>query len=329
MSKKAKETINTNSYAIWVDPNDEENPNFRFEIHLNYWLVRKFIRKSLYSFDLGIKLSNLDKEKLLCIYIPSTDIEVSSLGHYFKSENLARAVFNENISLHSDDKNVELRFAEDQERNISIYDFDKKLDLKSEPLHGQVISFNIQELLKKAHNPKNLYLRLRLVGPAVKKLIRLEKRGIIPFESVYSSSQIMDFRLNQFRSLNPSIKEKIKGKIYKFDKVHFFFVVPSADEFQSSFEPINGTRNLESHLWDEYVSESKNQNLFNDPFYTAYHWKRNSHDSKSKIEEFSVYAKFKRTQFGFRSFTVYSMVAILLSMMASYLYSLLNNYLSK
>ena len=206
---------------------------------------------------------------------------------------------------------------------ISVYNFSQNEDVDVQKLNGKMFGFKVAEIRKRLKDEADLYLRLRLSGKYIRKLLKVENRGAIAFESVFTSTQVVDARINQMRSLDDEIKEKLTNGLAKFSKVHFFLIVPSRDEYTLSSETLHAARHIENTPWANYIEDKQKSRLFVDPLYTVYHWKRTNQEEKPGRElgsEFVLYAKFKRTRLGWRPFFLYLMVAIGLGILSNFLY---------
>jgi hypothetical protein len=67
----------------------------------------------------------------------------------------------------------------------------------------------LPEIRKRLKDEADLYLRLRLSGKYIRKLLKVENRGAIAFESVFTSTQVVDARINQMRSLDDEIRRNL------------------------------------------------------------------------------------------------------------------------
>jgi len=287
------------------------------ELHMNYWVVRDKAAKG-HWLDFGVMIPRDITCANLSIHIPDENVMIESLGFLFADEDIARAVFNENLSTKKDDKIITLEWLE---RTVSVWDFMRPGDCKETVGNGKLISFDIARLRKEEKQKIKgaLYLRFRLRGNYIEQLLKIEKRGTIAFDSVFTSTQVFDFRVNQIRSTDVNIKGLLqKGKAV-FAKLHFFLIVPSRDDFALSSEAIHAARHIENVPWAHYLTGNKKSKLFNDPLYTVYHWRKRGEVSTDKQlpEEFVLYAKFKTIRLGRRSLLLYLSVALVLGVISN------------
>ncbi|KUO70929.1 MAG: hypothetical protein APF81_05830 [Desulfosporosinus sp. BRH_c37] len=136
--------------------------------------------------------------------------------------------------------------------------------------------------------PGKSYFRFRLVGNGVRDLFsEFEDPSNARLQSAFSSTEIIDFRVNEKRNIDKRflIADMNKGQ-FNFIKFHFFFMCSSREDvFFTSHGPVDRCRTLEKEQWYKYININNEQTFLepndNKTHILVYQWsiknKANTH----------------------------------------------------
>jgi hypothetical protein len=258
-----------NCIAIWCSNKNKQGAIHALEVHFNLWKLGK--RKNSNCFlDIGLMIQEATKVSHVNIFIPqsvaSSDIE--DLGITLrKNSDLVSTLFNEDyrISLGAQEKIVEVLNV-DGTLIFYIYVLDLNTDVSVEnAFGGSIIKIRIPQELA----DKKQYYRIRLKSLYVDSISHIYTPPNSWLESAFSQTELVDFRINEKRNLNPSLSERIRseGQV-SFSKTHLFLMREASDDYVYSHKPPYDSRQLEADLWKSYIGDDH-------PFdkMIAYHWK--------------------------------------------------------
>ena len=262
-----------NSVAIWT-----ENPPDKSDLHINYWILKRGPLFRDHFLDFGLKLIDWNGGAVR-IHIPIKGVEKSliEIGSELSKRDLANALFNENCEITlSADKRFEIGLPGE---TLTVFLFDNENDVRSEQRYdGTLFSIEIPNEIK------NWYIRFRIKISYSDALINLFKqhtwktirssfsqkhtpRGSF-YQSVRSSVEAVDFRVNNKRSLNLSLLDENQKKFIKLRKLHFFLIYDNDEEFVFSTTKPKKVRLLENNIWRSYLKGLSGTNRK----YCATHW---------------------------------------------------------
>ena len=125
------------------------------------------------------------------------------------------------------------------------------------------------------------------------------------YQSVRSSVEAVDFRINNKRSLNLSLLDEHQNKFLCLRKLHFFGIYDNDEDFVFSTMKPKKVRLLENDVWDSYLSGVSGD----DRKFCATHW-----SCSPKAEE--GWEIFFKIRFGSANFLTIVSYIILISVMA-------------
>lgn len=316
-----KEKDKTKYESIYISTDNESGKELKpLEIHLNFWLLSGNKNIGEDFLDIGILIKEFENVDFLRLFFPSSEIQLECISDRLFRKEVAVAIFNDEVTLNhgENDKLASIQKSKDKEP-IWVYNTVIGTDIINQNSNqGTLFQVDLKNIASNTNKTGKLYLRYRIKGNYIKALTQTKKRGNLPFESVHTSTRILDFRLNKSRSINPSIKEIGKNPCKDLSKIHFLLVVPAEDEYHSASEELKSTRNLEHSLWDDYLSASGKNKGLNQKLYTVYHWKK----EQDNIDDFNIYAKFKTSEIGWKSLVLYVFVILVLGMLSNFLFSI-------
>ena len=309
------------SIAIWYEPFDESLESVNdIELHFNLWKIPNGTKGTHKFLDIGLKLANSKNLHCLKIYFPiiitSTDFE-DIVGKFIDKPDLVSAIFNENYTVK---RNTTSKFNEIRDVNDSfmfnIYESSTS-DIQFENnFEGTIVTITLPK------QDQKIYLRYRIKGEFINSLSTISKPTNAILESAFSEIEMIDFRVNEIRDLNLSLLESIDKRLFKIEKLHFFFICSNEEEVIGNHQPFLSCRNLENYRWNNYVALSNTDNQI----YLAYHWKEKAKDSisiliKSKYEQNNLKTIFKYTILAF-------IIAVAIELLSNWLYDWLKSVLT-
>ncbi len=347
--------MKVHSLSVWFEKNDLQNrpESHDLDIHINHWKLRRrfFSRvswqavatglKSIvklrpkktacqtllkcdirydYFVDIGLLLPNLTNIDKIHLYLPFeiSEHEIIDLGSFFSNHiNLIKAVFNEDYNnLHQPQpKILPIEFV--KKGIINIYLLDVKNDIRIRyDYGGTVLDIDLSEIQCKRTEP--FYFRLRLQSPQVHNFSTTYKLKNSLFESAFTNTEVIDFRINEKRGLDKTLLQKIENNIAaNIKKIHFFLLRNAKDDYIFSHKAMISCRELEDDMWQDYLGSGYQQDKV-----LAYHWKES--DSEGKIESFNALIKMKFEKYNLLTILFYLAVITILSiswnLAASYIF---------
>lgn len=330
--------MKTSSLAIWYKPRsagESANPK-NVEAHFNLWKIPagsyifRIKRFFLRYLDIGLKLKDAKFIESVSIYIPAVvdRKDLKDLVTYIQKPELLGAVFNANLSIttvaSSDYHDISNA---DSNHVFTLYQLDINsfdLDYTSE-IGATIIKFKLNYT-----KDADLYVRFRISGSYPDTLSYIDKPLNSVLQSAFYRNDTIDFRANEIRVLKNKLVEKMndEGIIFRFSKLHFFFICSSREEWSFSQSPYTNCRILENEKWKIYsepIKQSGWRNFKNgirkfvkmapieDGPTLAYHWKPVIQTS-SDISDFNILFKTKYEQNDLWTISKYVVIALFLGL---------------
>lgn len=262
------------------------NTNLNTELHLNIWKVEegKLPMRPRFYFDFGIMFPK--EYKQLCLYLPF-DIEGKPKdlsGLILQKTETLSAVFNEETSVwqNSSPNFYNVRFTEDEKRKFFFYKLsDMNFDISEFVIDGKKEGIFLNVLIngEPGHEETKdictdfIYVRFRVLLAKDSSFIRTESISNDLLQAAFSSTDLIDIRVNESRVLHSKIKEHMTLHSFspcEFEKVHLFYMVDTRENVDNGSSLKQDTRIVEDELWGEYIPTTS---LHNTTF-VAYHWKK-------------------------------------------------------
>lgn len=309
----------------------EANPRATFlkaDLHINYWELDDAISSKSQFLDFGllIKKSAADVESL-CFYLPfridSKNIE--DLGAKLKSEQMISSLFNEDYNCESNMGTSYTTVREKGSKKIVFYLYELgTTNFEVESVNGFGSLLKVKMLSRPpvsgpASTECDVYVRFRLKGIPVAEIFYEEKISNDYIQSAFYKTKMLDFRVNERREMSNKLLEVLETEeqhFVEFDKFHFYYVGSSKKEKVEGNVSYTDCRLLDYSKWESYLPSISNKTKK----FLCYHWKKRE-DGKS----FSSCSVFMRTIFkslNWKIISVYSIIAIALSFVASALWGL-------
>jgi hypothetical protein len=277
-----------NSFALWFDPNNNGNTKIDADVHFNLWNLH--YRKALPPcLDVGIRIVGIKGCRALNFYIPFhvREDEVQDLGKKLISSEILCSVFNEDYILARQGSEKILNVTDkDGKKVMTIYCLDEKNDMSiKQKFGGTLLSLSIPDTLK--NTEETIYFRFRIRSKGFINVIKTYNPRNVFLQSAVSVIEAIDFRFNDYRSLNSSLLEQMrKGISYNIGKVHFLLLTEA--DVEINYSSITAmARELETNIWNGYFSPLSGKSI------VAYHWKFKSGESNKLIENCIMFVKTK------------------------------------
>lgn len=329
-----------NTIAIWFEKKDREDRSQEPEVdlHFNFWKLRlklkkyeeffcapQYDNKYGYFLDIGLKVRKIDLVSAILINVPFkiNPGDIKDLGKRLHSNGLLiNAIFNEDFELKikAQSKILEVTNIENKE-SFSIYALDEKNDLEIIENRykddGTIIKINTHDITP-SNAKKEVYFRIRLETPLIKNFRYIYQPRNSFFQSAFSNTEVVDFRVNEKRNINPSLLEDIeKEGPFTISKIHFLLLRSARDSYVFSHKPVDSCRGLEKNLWGEYIGNG-HKNVDN---IIAYHWK----EKGKGIISFNSLVKMRFDKNNIFTIAIYILIIIALNVTANYLTAYLRN----
>lgn len=307
------------SFAIWHKSNTTDQRELSF--HINLWKKEK---NNSYLFDLGFLIENLRGIKKIFLYVPFeiTKSDIEDLGIKFNSNNLASAVFNDDLTTSTgDDKKVLIQYKDRRKRDKRFYiyhlDIESQISLekmnRSDGEKGTIITINTTNIIYN-RGILRYYFRIRLkIDDNKLKLISNEIKDKSPLNNYLTNTEIIDFRLNDIRSCSQNLRERFhREKRFKITKIHYLILRNASDIIIHNTFSVD-SRMLEKDLWIEYIEDIDGDII-------AYHMKKKK-ESENGIESYSNLTRFKYSTSTGKVIGIFILCIILLNLTSNYLFS--------
>lgn len=317
--------------------NTSEN-DVTFDAHVNVWNVPVFRGKPF--IDFGLLVNNYRCLESICFSAPFEvgNDDLSDLSYQLK-ENEIQLIFNNiNYNYKKIPDTIFTGFDDDKQNTVVILPIKES---NNNPINYVSIESNSEGHLifkidfLKVHNVpqevNSIYIRFRLKNIDSKLLLSTLAKKNNYLESAFTERQILDFKLNNVRTMDRYKFEELKNEgfiLAKFRSIHLFLMVPSDYEV-SIWGGFSECRKLEANEWNNYLNDVKNILLKgkinkkeND--ISAYHWKQKSEEN---VDEFAQLIKMEHKATKPLLIFIYCLIVIVLGSLGSFLFEITKNYM--
>lgn len=331
-AKVVEEESSTHTETDEVQKKDKKKKKRLVELHLNIWKVEEGTVKLYPRFYIDFGIMFPKEYRQLCLYLPfEIEGEPINLSEYLTgSENTLSVVFNADTRTwaHGNPNYYNVVFQDDPNRAFHFYklgaqNFKKTYFDGKKPDGGFFLKLLINGDLVKQKNKNdidsdNIYVRFRLKLAKNSSFVRTEKISNDLLQAAFSSTDLIDIRVNESRVLNTKIREQMDIQCFKaceFEKVHLFYMVDTRENVDNGSSLKQDTRIVEQEQWDKYLPPTS---LYNTTF-VAYHWKKRRKDDGESIKTFNVFFSTIYPKTNMNRLAAYCFVVIFLGFMGSML----------
>lgn len=351
------------SLGLWykLDDKDEnkeseldENKDLSFEMHINLWSKMQRKNDSNTFLDIGIKINDYTQLRYLNFVCPFKleNDDIIDLAPHMKIKKNANLIFNNECEIETSGNYTIIhdnQIKGDNRKDILVYplnqNMDKIFDIEkiNENNYKLQISFDkfktyindemIQSNINNLKNIDTIYIRFRIKSNNLEDML-ISK--IVPkntyFESVFTTTQIVDFKINKKRNLDENILVNAiinKEKLVEFKKIHFLLMEPANNDVLDISNDMRDCRKLESRVWNDYLELESDNDCTNNIL--VYHWKDTDAENKKLINEFGKLVKITYSKTNKKIMATYICVVILISIISGIFsnlsYEVINNML--
>ena len=200
--------------------------------------------------------------------------------------------------------------------------------------NGSIVNVQILSTPKKnggiqpASNEKkpkrNLYFRFRVEDIPENSIFYEENISNDFLQSAFSKTEMIDFRINEVREMNPKAYEEItKDKTFlPFNKIHFFFVGSSEDEQIAGNTDYKDCRLLNYDRWQAYIGD----NYDNTRKLIAYHWCWKGDANAQTSDRYSIFIKTVYKSIKWKTILKYCSVVFGLSLISAIVWDAIKSF---
>mgnify|MGYP006876548237 FL=1 len=219
------------SFLLEYKKRDSSSEDTEIDIHINLWGVnaQRSENAPVMVFDFGFMVKNIKSVSRIIMYCPFHIGDVKDLGcKLFQKTDLIEAIFNEDCEVSSrihpnrikiTKKGDGFKPSDSNKTEFMLYKLNESLISFSDQNEYGRVEINVENIL--AENEDSLtningintyYFRIR-ISPKTNEpiyILKRENEGIIPIQdSLLRTTEIVDFRINDFRSITEDIKEEV------------------------------------------------------------------------------------------------------------------------
>lgn len=302
-------------------------------------------KRTNYCFDIGLLVEDIRDIETISLYAPFeiSKENIRDLGSIISTNELASAIFNEDVTVHEvGAKKYKVNDADNKIKNsFIIYHISVKDEIVlnscqvSEDHQGTIIELNTKDIMEhvdeendetaatvKAAPICKYYFRIRIEVPEKHiKLINTDIKGVSVLSDSFTTTEIIDFRINDIRSCSSDIRDKYsRYQRFKIDKIHYL-ILRNVSDIILQYGNAVSCRMLEKNIWENYI-EGSHDNLI------AYHIKRKSEEKNGEIEyitSFNVLTRFQYKKNTILVIIIYIIGIIVLGAVGSWISPSINN----
>lgn len=336
-SGSLKESKNE-SESYEQDKEDVSKDNLKNELHVNIWKVEEGTYKMSprFYFDFGVMFPK--EYKALCLYLP---FEIDGLpedlsGYLTGNQSALSAVFNADTRswAHSNPNYNNVTFVGEEKKfyfyKLGSSNFEKIDFSKNDPKQGFFLKIFINGDVDKDESKNDIrsdlvYVRFRVMLAKGSDFIRTEQISNDLLQAAFSSTDLIDVRINESRVLDTKVRERMEQKEFvpfDFDKIHLFYMVDTRENVDNGSSLKQDTRIVEWEQWGDYIPKTS---LHNTTF-VAYHWRKkrryidkSSQKKEDPIKTFNVFFSTIYPKTNIKRLAVYTFVVVMLSFWGSML----------
>lgn len=320
------------------DKEADSKDNLKTELHVNIWKVEEGTYKlsPRFYFDFGVMFPK--EYKSLCLYLPfeieGTPEDLS--GYLTGNQSTLSAVFNAETRTwaHNNPNYFNVTFVGGDKKfyfyKLGSSNFEKTTFSKEDPAQGFFLKIFINGDVDKDKGKNDIeadliYVRFRVMLVKDSSFIRTEQISNDLLQAAFSSTDLIDVRINESRVLDTKIRERMEQRDFEpfeFDKIHLFYMVDTRENVDNGSSLKQDTRIVEQEQWGGYIPKTS---LHNTTF-VAYHWKKRrkyideiKKKKEDPIKTFNVFFSTIYPKTNIKRLAAYTFVVVMLGFLGSML----------
>lgn len=306
--------------------------NLTADLHINYWELDDTVSNGSQFLDFGllIKKAALDVEAITFFFpfeVRPNDVE--DLGAKLKSEQMISALFNEDYNCDSNTGTSYTTVRKKGEDKVDFYIYElakTNFEVSKVSDFGSILKVSILSrppVGEPASTECNVYIRFRLNNIHSEGLFYEERISNDYIQSAFYKTKMLDFRVNERREMSNKLLEVLEFSnrhFVGFEKFHFYYVGSSRKEKVEGTVNYNDCRLLDYSQWSNYLPQITK----GDKRFLCYHWK--TYNNGAVFQSCSVFMRTVFKSLNIKIITIYSLIAIGLSFVASALWGFLYHF---
>lgn len=278
--------------AIWYEGNSQEESQVsenssEIEVHLNFWKLPKSP-----TFDVGVMFPI--EATTLFVFFAGVDIDnnfICDITEKLEKENVRNLIFNDYTKTTSCTQKAEgFHIAKIQGNCWCYYTKKYKVDV-SKKYGGTLVQIKNSPCHK--CNTDNMcgmrYTRLRICGQSIKDFFSQNIDPKSAFQYFTTKYEMLDFRLNNVRSLPAEFIDSKSNLPKKIRRVRCFLICEAGEEVLRVSSAYKKLRSLEKDGWRNYIELNGNAGKL-----LAYQW---NVDDENKVD-YSLFAETRTSKLG-------------------------------
>lgn len=308
---------------------DSSSDEAIFVSHINVWNIpikEKYNEERKPFIDFGLLVKNYRSLELISFIAPFKvmEIDIEDIASLLK-ENEIQLIFNDSKYTYGQLNEIYRHYVDSKGEKIIILPIEDEKNIfmhycqysSPEKSDYTTITIDLSKLNDIPDEIKSIYIRFRIKSIDNQSLLTTLSRKNNYLESAFTERQILDFKLNNVRTIRKSVLSELyksKKELVKFDAIHLFLMVP-ADYEVSIWGDFSECRQLETDEWSNYLNSnisSKAKDIF------AYHWKQKiKKDSTEKVDEFAQLIRIEHKSTNVKLILIYCLIVIILGSLGS------------
>lgn len=335
------------SMAFWADLKSETRDTLpKAVMNFNLWAQCGKTKEPSFL-DIGFIVSNIFSAEKLHFYIPfGKKTDVRDLADLICNTETIGAIFNEEYSVTDLPVTRKLWPVRDESQGKTVFVIYKWDPSESEPavkineldnhqglridIDPKIIESEIDRLNStKVEKTDDFYFRFRVNLPTSDEndsLVRRYTPANTFLQSTFATTYIVDFRLNDNRSLPESIRTEVFRRSPVFvdiEKLHFLLMTKAFVDVETGTDDLT-IRELELNTWDNYI-----EHKFDAKDIVAYHCAIKKSALKKTIKQWEFFAKLRVNNSSFKVALLYllvlGLITISFNLLSSWLFTLMQS----
>lgn len=309
-----------------------ENKQAAFNAHVNVWNVSNSGSPFI---DFGFQIKNYKDLDSVAFNAPfHIDAEnIDDLSHVLKENEIQLIFNNSKFSYKQIEGSIYAGYLDDKDDTVLLLPIKNDEGDFLEYISYEYINSNQFELIINLSKCKNIpntintiYIRFRILNIESQKLLTTLSAKNNYLESAFIERQILDFKLNNVRTIDRFELNRFLGEGYslaKFASIHLFVMVPSDYEI-TTWGCFSECRQLEKGEWNNYLNNCIVKNMSD---ISAYHWKQKMNNDDT-VDEFAQLIKMEHKATNIKLICWYCLIVIILGIIGNVIYEMIKYIIS-